>query len=418
MSENLKSDDRNWDNNSNPVPMNLTDSDFFEKILHIENFGEPITNSMPAAMVDDQRVGVTESEVFKGDEFSKLREQVKAEADAELEALKKAEAEEEDQRKRLEEWMANARRSRENAVEVLPEPTPSPAISSTPIQLNIELEDDDRYTALFSNSPGPNSKNTRLAIWIIVATIPIILMLGIYALMQLGHLPKLKKIVFGNSTIAFDAADAKAFENLSKGLSTVNSPPIKAGGKSVANIPKSLPAQDALAPEKSEEKLEPQSNSTLEDNGKSNIPSSSKPSVSEVAAAALEKSRRNADASLTGSIESNGSAQDGNSENVKLEIALKASVQKAMRNDAENIQGVFDRFSLGNPGLEGNIVIGVTVQPNGRIFTGTITSSTTKVASFDQEILSTVLNWKLKGFDSNLPRYISVPFHFDAKKGE
>jgi TonB family protein len=94
------------------------------------------------------------------------------------------------------------------------------------------------------------------------------------------------------------------------------------------------------------------------------------------------------------------------------EIILNASVQAAYNIDADNFREMYNRYALGFPGLSGEVVLGLTVDPGGRVLQGSIISSTTGAEEFDQEILKKVLDWKLRAFPDTRPRFVKVPFLF------
>lgn len=94
------------------------------------------------------------------------------------------------------------------------------------------------------------------------------------------------------------------------------------------------------------------------------------------------------------------------------EIVLRASVQAAINIDRENMVDLYNRYALGFPGLSGEVQIGLTVDPGGRILEGTVVSTTTGVEAFDQEVLRKVLAWRLRAFPESRPKFIVVPFLF------
>lgn len=94
------------------------------------------------------------------------------------------------------------------------------------------------------------------------------------------------------------------------------------------------------------------------------------------------------------------------------EIILRASVQAASNIDKDNLLEMYNRYALGFPGLSGEVVIGLTVDPGGRILEGSIVSSTTGAEAFDQELLRKVLDWRLRSFPDSRPKFITVPFLF------
>ncbi|HKP98546.1 MAG TPA: TonB family protein [Fibrobacteria bacterium] len=98
------------------------------------------------------------------------------------------------------------------------------------------------------------------------------------------------------------------------------------------------------------------------------------------------------------------------------EIILRASVQAAANIDADNLQELYNRYALGFPGLSGEVLIGLTVDPGGRVLEGSIVSSSTGVDAFDQELLRRVLDWRLRAFPDSRPRFITIPFLFPLQE--
>ena len=94
------------------------------------------------------------------------------------------------------------------------------------------------------------------------------------------------------------------------------------------------------------------------------------------------------------------------------EIILRAAVQAATNIDKDNLQELYDRYALGFPGLSGDVVIGLTVDPGGHVMEGSVVSSSTGVDAFDQELLRKVLDWRLRAFPESRPKFITVPFLF------
>jgi TonB family protein len=94
------------------------------------------------------------------------------------------------------------------------------------------------------------------------------------------------------------------------------------------------------------------------------------------------------------------------------EIILRNSIEAALSLDKDNLRELYNRYALGFPGLSGEVVIGLTVDPGGRILEGSVVSSTTGVEAFDQELLRKVLDWRLRSFPESRPKFISVPFLF------
>jgi TonB family protein len=94
------------------------------------------------------------------------------------------------------------------------------------------------------------------------------------------------------------------------------------------------------------------------------------------------------------------------------EIILRNSVEAATHIDKDNLLELYNRYALGFPGLSGEVTIGLTVDPGGRILEGSVISSSTGVDAFDQELLRKVLEWRLRSFPESRPKSITVPFLF------
>ncbi|MDB5103242.1 MAG: TonB family C-terminal protein [Fibrobacteres bacterium] len=94
------------------------------------------------------------------------------------------------------------------------------------------------------------------------------------------------------------------------------------------------------------------------------------------------------------------------------EIILRSSVQAAINIDTDNLQQMYSRYALGFPGLSGEVVLGLTVDPGGHVLEANIISSTMGVADFDQELQRKVLGWRLRAFPESRPKFIKVPFLF------
>ncbi len=142
------------------------------------------------------------------------------------------------------------------------------------------------------------------------------------------------------------------------------------------------------------------------------------PSATTTAANALTNAKNRLDASMAGieiaklSPSSKSAASDAPG---KGDAELKTSVAAAQAADAENMQAIYDRFAMNFPNLSGNVVIGLTVAPTGQIQDGRISTTSTGLADFDQEILHKVLEWKLSAFPDTQSKYVAVAFHFAPK---
>ncbi|MDQ3003350.1 MAG: hypothetical protein M3Y08_19080 [Fibrobacterota bacterium] len=94
------------------------------------------------------------------------------------------------------------------------------------------------------------------------------------------------------------------------------------------------------------------------------------------------------------------------------EIMLRASIQAAANIDTDNLNQLYNHYALGFPGLSGEVVIGLMVDPVGRILEGNVVNSTTGADAFDQELLRKVMGWQLRPFPESHPKFITVPFLF------
>lgn len=138
-------------------------------------------------------------------------------------------------------------------------------------------------------------------------------------------------------------------------------------------------------------------------------PAAAKPSKAATAAAKARKAAQAA-AEAEGDIPSYAKPR---SKAANLaEIILRASVQAASNIDKDNLLEMYNRYALAYPGLSGEVVIGLTIDPGGRILEGSIVSSTTGAEAFDQELLRKVLDWRLRSFPDSRPKFITVPFLF------
>jgi outer membrane biosynthesis protein TonB len=96
----------------------------------------------------------------------------------------------------------------------------------------------------------------------------------------------------------------------------------------------------------------------------------------------------------------------------QAEIQLRNAVESAANQEKEDLRELYNRYALGFPGLSGEVVIGLTVDPSGRILEATVVSSTTGVTTFDQDLVRKVVLWRLRSFPESRPKFISVPFLF------
>ncbi|MEO6097301.1 MAG: TonB family protein [Fibrobacteria bacterium] len=94
------------------------------------------------------------------------------------------------------------------------------------------------------------------------------------------------------------------------------------------------------------------------------------------------------------------------------EAILRASIRAATNIETENLVEMYNRYALGFPGLSGEVLIRLIVDPSGRILEGSVVNSSTGVEAFDQELLRKILDWRLRAFPESHPKAITVPFLF------
>jgi TonB family protein len=87
-------------------------------------------------------------------------------------------------------------------------------------------------------------------------------------------------------------------------------------------------------------------------------------------------------------------------------------VEAAANREKDDLRELYNRYALGFPGLSGEVMVGLTVDPSGRILEATVVSSTTGVTTFDQDLVRKVVLWRLRSFPETRPKFISVPFLF------
>jgi TonB family protein len=132
-----------------------------------------------------------------------------------------------------------------------------------------------------------------------------------------------------------------------------------------------------------------------------------------VAASAPSKALLNTEASMAGVQIAKPANPDESVNSTVSDIALKASVRKALLMNAMAAQSLYNRFVLRTPGLRGDVIVGITVRPDGHIIDGSIASATSGSIALDQALIRLVLKWKLAPFADNRPRYVAVPFRFE-----
>lgn len=96
----------------------------------------------------------------------------------------------------------------------------------------------------------------------------------------------------------------------------------------------------------------------------------------------------------------------------QTENQLRSAVEAAANMEKDDLRELYNRYALGFPGLSGEVVVGLTVDPSGRILEATVVSSTTGVTTFDQDLVRKVVLWRLRSFPESRPKFISVPFLF------
>jgi TonB family protein len=323
----------------------------------------------------------------------------------------------------------------------------------------IRLAEAGAETMIMAPVTQPQSMNVRVAIWVLGGLIPIILGLGLYALTQAGYLDGLEDVfpaLTGNASAKHAAApkpmgsvaespraEAARMEmakaEKARAQVPVNMPvtPAPADVSPQAPIPVPVPAPppapravnapvtsrmaaaNAESPRKAKSQpmaRKPRPVAAPAAAAPMEPATPDQPSAASAAATALENARRNAETSMAGVQIAKPTLRGDAPNSGRGEAELKSSIQVALNADAEAVQAIYDRFAMGMPGLTGDVVIGITVNPSGHIVEGSVAATTTGAASFDQELLRKVLGWRLGPFSDNRPRYVAVPFHFDSKE--
>ena len=234
--------------------------------------------------------------------------------------------------------------------------------------------------------PKPKGNPVRLVIWVLAGLVPIVIGLGLFALLQSGYLDGLKDLLPGRSLqpIVQDIPPKQIIPTPAKTpiatipkvpveppVAPVNAPPSVARVKApqVKVKAPALPAKIKIViPPKV--LLEP-----------------TPPSMVDMAAKAIEKTRRNIEASMLGVEVAKPAFGNQSAISTRGAAALRSAIQEAIQAYSQSIREVFERFSMGSPDLQGDIIIGITVHPNGHILEGSLSGSSTGSAAFDQEIV-------------------------------
>lgn len=452
-------EDIDWDNLSNPVPLDSIDPEFpsHPSTTHPSTAGAPESGS-PGADPENLE-----------DEFTRLRARMEAEVAAEKQAKREAEKEEASQRERLEQWMANARARLLKADADLTGPagririrqdhspslyrlaemqktifvegqatvaqTPTGTLFSDPKRKASEPPPDPMATLsvpadqfLKLDAPVPptpreqpmafaNEPRERSVLHFAIAAVVIVaigvLGLALFAATQAGLFDGLEnRIPFLRPDISAPPPPRRAHAAARTPAATPASVP---AGKPVAPHPPARPVPASSRPASASPRVMPR-------------PASSRPVPARTgqrrpirqAAVAPTPVAALADVPENDPLPAAPGSPAAEPEKPKApdlaEIILRASVQAATHIDAGNLQEMYNRYALGFPGLSGEVVIGLTVDPGGRILEGSIVKSTTGVQAFDQELLRKVLDWKLGAFPDSRPRFIAVPFLFPLQE--
>lgn len=301
----------------------------------------------------------------------------------------------------------------------------------------------------------PEKANVRIAVWVLGGLIPVILGLGLFALMRTGYLeglgdlfptlagrpaheapkpvpPEPEAAVPSMPTApsplpaaaAPTAVPVTAAPVAAPAPSRIPAPPAALSKTVPPPAPNRIPVAKAKSPVPAAPK--PTSNPAAKPVAKAVAKPKPAPAVAapaapaaptamDAAASALANARRSAEASMAGVQVAQPFPRNESATSARGEEVLKASVQAVLHKDAEDVQSIYEKFAMGTPGLNGDIVIGITVEPKGHILEGSVASSSTGAPAFDQELLRLVLEWKLSPFPDNRPRYVAVPFHFEPK---
>lgn len=96
------------------------------------------------------------------------------------------------------------------------------------------------------------------------------------------------------------------------------------------------------------------------------------------------------------------------------DAVVKARVQETLRRSSPDIRALYERFLMGFPELKGQIVVALTVNPNGKLLHASIRNSTTGVPRFDAEILRLAETWELGPFPGKTAKLVTIPLRFPS----
>jgi hypothetical protein len=91
---------------------------------------------------------------------------------------------------------------------------------------------------------------------------------------------------------------------------------------------------------------------------------------------------------------------------------LKVALQRQMQKELPHLTALFDRYVLAYPDLQGIVNLRLEVGGDGRIRSSKCVSSTTTLPSFDEDVARIALGWRLAGFSSPRPKYVTLPLRF------
>ena len=126
-----------------------------------------------------------------------------------------------------------------------------------------------------------------------------------------------------------------------------------------------------------------------------------------------ERSRRaEAEASRVAAARAQRDSLRAHKDSVRAEALLRKSVNQAVKAGSPEMRTLYNRFALGYPGLQGEVVLELLVDPTGEIEKGSIRSSSTGLKMFDQLVLGNVLEWRVRPFKARESKAILLTLNF------
>jgi TonB family protein len=88
------------------------------------------------------------------------------------------------------------------------------------------------------------------------------------------------------------------------------------------------------------------------------------------------------------------------------------SILRVIRQHTPGLRHTYNKFLKTNPGFKGKVTLKFTIAPSGSIIELALTSSTTGVSDFDQEIRNKVKTWRFEPVKGRSNDVVTVPFTF------